>query len=171
MGKNAKTFFILLLILLIAGWSNICFAETYSQKDGLFKIDFPQGWQLIEQPGSIMAMKMAPPNMSSIIVAFEPWAVESDEAAKSLLNEEAFWAGIKGTIESRGGTIVNERDIWVDGVYARRLDATITAGNRTMQKTSVSFFHKDHLIHIGFDSTIKEDMAKLESAFETFRLH
>jgi hypothetical protein len=142
----------------------VCFAETYSQKDGLFKIDVPGGWGWVEEPGQVMITNQK--GDSSILIDFRPSPIGPEEK----MNKEAAVAAMQAVkmfkIKPFGGTVISEEDTEIDGVYAYQLDYVLS--NKYI--TLISFMNKGYRFGITCEAPQQnEERLKAKEILETFR--
>ena len=146
--------------------TTICVAEMHSQKNGLFKVDIPDGWSWAELSGKVRIGN--PKGNAGISIQFKPVLVESDEKRKERL-KTGNQMMIKSMVEPNKGTVLSERERRINGVYARQLDFLTTLEGKTGQMTYISFFNKDYAFTITFASPNDEEILKMEEIVETFQ--
>lgn len=154
------------LVCCVLFMTTICFAETYSQKDELFKIDVPNGWHWVEKPSNIRITN--PEGTNGISIQFKPTSIETDEEIKEIL-KLGVQNAIKLEVEPYNGTVISDRESEIDGVYARQLDYLLILKGETGQITSISFINKGYAFAISFGGPFKKERVKMQKIVETFQ--
>jgi hypothetical protein len=146
--------------------TTLCFAETYYQKDKLFKIDVPDGWHWVERPGEVSIMN--PIGINGVRIKFSPSDVISDKEARKAIKKGK--ESLKQQmVEQFSVTITNEKETQINDVYAYRLDYLLPSKGEVAEATMINFFNKGYFFGINFGSQIKSERLIMERIIETFQ--
>ncbi len=152
---------LLFLIMLFIMPSVLLASETeYQQKDGLFKISLPDGWRGQEMPGKVLVLP-PPPNGGGIVIQFKVASgVETLEEVKARIG-----SGLESIAEykvkSSGGSVIENKEIEIDNVYARYLYYKISLKEESMYFFRVVFVNKGYTFSFDYGNSSKEDVDKM----------
>ncbi len=163
--KNILLFIILLFIM-----PSVLLASEaeYRQKDGLFKISLPDGWRGQEMPGKVLVLP-PPPNGGGIVIQFKAVSgVETLDEIKARIT-----SGLESIAEykvkSTGGSVVENKEITIDNVYARYLYYKISLKEESMYFFRVVFVNKGYTFGFDYGNSSKEDVDKILSVVEALK--
>lgn len=164
--EKKKAIGIMVISYCLVFLTGICLAETYTQTNGLFKIDVPEGWHWLEEPGDIWVKN--PEENNGISIQFAPMAVVSKNVAL-----ETSIQGIKLMVKTLpNGTVLAKTDTSIDGIYAKQLDYLFSfKGEEELQHgTYICFFTKGYAFTISFGAKQdSEERLEMEKIVETFQ--
>ena len=147
--------------------SAVCSAESYSQREGLFKISVPDGWHWSEQPGKVKIVN--PQGDNGISIQFAPKRnPSSEEEAKALL-KKGNQAMIESLVKPSNGNVVKEEERRLGGVYARQLDFLLPAKNQVGRITYISLYNKGNAFTITFGGSNEKQNSEMAKIVETLR--
>jgi hypothetical protein len=141
------------------------FAEVHSQKDGLFWLDVPQGWEWQEGSDQVVIKKIN--DRESIIIKFYLYV-------KTVVAEdtETMLQGARNTViqemASQGGKSVMKINRHIAGVPAWHLGFLVPSAEGLLQTTCIVFFNKDYFFNISCDSDREYKRLKMEAIIDTF---
>ena len=141
----------------LAGGVKPVFAIQRTQKEGLFSIEIPEGWRWVE---SLQEIIVTYPDGKT--VAIDITLVPSRNLSQAQIKELLKDSGdkmIKEGIEAHNGTLIHDKEIKFDGVYARQLDFKPSPEN-PIDMTYISFFNKGHAFTITYGAA-KDDKMRL----------
>ena len=148
-------------LLFLTGGLKAAFALEYTQKDGLFSMDVPEGWHWVESPQEII---IAYPDGKTVAIdiQFFPSRKLSQADIKKTLKESNDKM-IKEGVMAHHGALINDKEIQLDGVYATQLDfTTASQSNNPIHVTYISFFNKEY----GFTITYGSEDEKMHSVMD-----
>ncbi len=143
-------------------------AKVYVQKNGLFSMDVPQGWHWFEYPEEIV---VALPDGKTVGIDIQFLAsrkLSSQETQKTL--KENIEKMINEGIKAHGGTLIADKEIRLNGVYARELDFNPNPHN-PIPVTYMAFFNKGYAFTITYGSAEQEDNLIMQKAVGTFKFN
>lgn len=158
--KIASTCFFVFMIA-------VCFAETYSQKGGLFKIDVPNGWSWIEPPGEGRIRIENPERTNGISIQFKPTSILPEEKVKELLKTN-IQIMIKDMVEPKNGTVLGEKERRIGGANARQLDFLLSLRGEIGHVVYIAIINKDYAFTITFGGP-KEEKLEMEKIVESIQ--
>ena len=140
------------------------FAETQGQKDGLFWIDVPEGWQWYEDSDS--ATVMNPIGSRGIRIDFNVIEGINDDPAVMELIEKTVAVKVYELASRNGKTILNV-DRKIGGVFEVQRGFIISTPDGMMQATAIVFFHNRHLFNIYFEAPREFQRVEMEAIADT----
>ena len=136
-----------------------------SQKDGLFKINVPKGWQWHDEKPGCVYITPPPPNGGGIVINFEKTPKpETPEEIKARLSSL-----IEANTEAKSGTVIENRETTIDNVYARRLRFTVLLKEGFFYFTQLVFVNKGYTYNTMYFGRTSEEEAKMKDVFDTLR--
>ena len=134
------------VILLMA---NLGFAKIHQQKDTLFEVDVPSGWNWSESSdGQItIASQDADCGISiqfSPLISAAPLTDEEKKYTVKLTAKTVFQA----LSPTRDASVIDEKEIDIDGVYAYQTDFRYTKNNESRRAFVIVFIDKGYTFQI-----------------------
>ena len=164
-----KVLFIFIINLLFLGaWFEPVFALEHTQKDGLFKMDIPKQWHWVESPQEIFITFPDGKTMAIDIEIVPSRKLSQEEIKKAL--KDADDKMIKEGIEAHQGTLIDQKEIKLDGIYAKQLDFK-TVPPDPVFVTYIILFNKDNAIAITYGSKDEKMRLMMEDAVATFKFN
>jgi len=153
-------------LLVLGGGANPVLAKAYVQKDRLFSIDVPQGWHWFEYPEEVVITLPDGKTMGIDIQFLANRQLSVQDIPKTLKesNEKMINEGIK----AHGGTLIADKEIHVDGVYARELDFNPDPHN-PIPVTYIALFNKGYAFTITYSSAQRKDNLIMQKAVGTLQ--
>lgn len=153
-------------VLFLAGGLKGVFALEHTQKDGLFNIDIPKQWHWVESPQGVI---ITYPDGETIAIDIQwvPNRKLSQADIKKTI-KEANDKMIKEGIEAHHGTLIDEQEIKLDGVYATRLDFKTTPPD-PVYVAYISFFNKGYAFTITYGSRDDKMRLVMDDVLATFK--
>ena len=139
---------------------------TYSQKEGLFTVNIPEGWNWSELSDRVKIIN--PEGNSGILILFKPTIEMSLEEKKEIIKKShETYKDIQ--IIKQYGKVLEEKDTQIGGVYARQLDFLFTTKDETLRTTNIMLFSKGYRFVITFGSPSEEEKSKMDEIIETLK--
>lgn len=169
MKKSSIVFLVTFLGLL---FTNLCYAKVYSQREDLFKLDVPQGWQWDEGLDRVAIVNLSTYN--SVTIYFTKRSVNSSAQAKKVLSKlsRKFVKRLKAKDKS---AIVEKQEVTsVDGVYATRIEYSCRMTDaknkkkRTYYNVRISLFNDGYLFNIITATPFEKESAAMEKMVDSF---
>jgi len=153
-------------LLFLAGGLKPVFALEHTQKDGLFSMDIPEAWHWAEDQQEVI---IAYPDGKTVAIDIQlvPSKKLSPSDIKNTL-KEANDKMIKEGIEAHNGTLIGNKEITIDGVYATQLDFKTSPPN-VIYVTYISFFNKDRAFTVTYGSADEKMRSMMDDALATFK--
>lgn len=142
------------------------FAQIQGQKDGLFWIDVPEGWQWNEDSDG--AAVMNPVGSRGIRIDFNVIEGINDDAAAMELISNAV-AAKEYELASRNGKTILKVDRKIGGVFAVQRGFIISTPDGMRQATAIVFFHNRHLFNIYFEAPREFQRVEMEAITDTIQ--
>ena len=153
-------------LLFLAGGLRSVLALEHTQKDGLFSMDIPEEWHWMEDPQEIIITYPDGKTMAIDVQLVASQKLSRDEIKKNL--KDANDKMIKEGVEAHNGTLIDNKEINLDGVYATQLDFTTVPPN-PIAVTYVSFFNKGYAFTITYGSRDEKMRLVMDDAVATFK--
>jgi hypothetical protein len=145
-----KIFVILIINLLFLGaWFKPAYALEHTQKDGLFSINVPGGLHWVEA-GREAVITYPDGKTVAIDIQWVPSRKLSQAEIKNTIKQDDDKM-IKDGIQAHNGTLIDNKEIKLNGVYATQLDFN-TGPPNPIHVTYISFFNKDYAFTITYGS-------------------
>jgi hypothetical protein len=160
-----KIFFIV-NALLLGALLNPVLAMEHTQKNGLFKMDIPETWHWMEYSREIIITYPDGKTMAIDIQLVPSQPLSPADIKKTI--KESNDKMIQEGIEAHQGTLIDNKEISVDGVYAARLDFK-TASPNSVNVTYISFFNKGYAFTITYGSEDDKMHAVMDDAVATLK--
>lgn len=141
-------------------------ALEHSQQNGLFSMDIPASWHWFEYKREIIITYPDGKTMAIDIQLLPSRGLSQDQIKSTL--KEANDKMIKDGIEAHNGTLIDNKEISVDGVYATRLDFR-TSFPYPVTVTYVSFFNKGYAFTVTYGSADEGVRGVMDDALATFK--
>jgi len=154
------------LLFFVAGLTR-SFALEHAQKDGLFSMDVPQGWQWIEYPQEIIVTYPDGKTMA-MDIQMAPGRELSQAQIKQAI-KDGDDKMIREGVLAHNGTLIDNKEMAIDGVYATRLDFKTSPPDPVLV-TYVSLFNKGHAITITYGNSDEKMYAVMDDALSTLKL-
>ena len=150
-----------MLVLLPMG-----FAEIQGQKDGLFWMDVPQGWQWNEDSDGVTVMNP----VGSRGIRIDVNAIEgiNDDSAVTELIEKTV-AAKEYELASRNGKTILKVDRKIGGAFAVQRGFIISTPDGMRQATVIMFFHNRHFFNIYFEAPLEFQRVEMEAIADTIK--
>ena len=152
--------------LFLGTWLKPVFALEHTQKDGVFSMDIPAEWHWAESPEEILITYPDGKTIALDIQMIPSRKLSQTDMKKAI--KESNDKMIKEGIEAHHGTLVGNKEIKLDGVYATRIDFNTVPPN-SIAVTYVSFFNKGYAFTITYGSEDEKMHALLDDALATIR--
>ena len=145
-----KLFIIFIVsILFFATGPKPVFALEHTQKSGLFKMDIPEEWRWNDFPQETV-ITFPDGKTMAIDIQMVPSRKLPQADIKKMLKESNDKMITEG-VEAHNGTLIDNKEMKLDGVYATRLDFKTTPPN-PIYVTYISFFNKGFAFTITYGS-------------------
>jgi hypothetical protein len=159
-------FSISILILAAGIYLTPCFAMEHVQKNGLFSMDTPGAWHWVEAPQELF---ITYPDKKTVAIDIQ-WVPSRELTPTDIkkILKETDDKMIKQGVEAHHGTLIDDKEFKLDGVYARRLDFK-TAPVNPIHVTYVSFFNKGYSFTITYGSEDDKMHSVMDDSLATFK--
>ena len=136
-------------LLLLVGGRDPALAMVHTQMNGLFSMDIPESWHWAEDAEDVV---IAYPDGKTVAIDIQlvPSRNFSQADIKKFL-KEGNDRMIKDGIEAHQGTLIDDQETKIDGVYATRLDFK-TSPPGSIYVRYISFFNKGYAFTITYGS-------------------
>jgi hypothetical protein len=162
-----KISFILIINLLFLGaWFNPAHALEYTQKDKLFSMNIPEGLHWAEG-GQEMVVTYPDRKTVAIDIQWVPSRDLSQAEIKNIIKQDNDKM-IKEGIQAHNGTLIDDREIKLSGVYATQLDFKTSPPN-PMQVAYISFFNKGYAFTVTYGSPDDKMRSMLDDIIATIK--
>jgi hypothetical protein len=162
-----KTLIILVVNLLFLGaWFKPVHAAEYVQKNGLFSMDLPGGWHWAEASQETV-ITFPDAKTVAIDVQMVPSRKLSPAEAKSTI-QQSVDRMVKEGVQAHNGTVLDNKEIKLNGVYAVQLDFK-TAPPNPIHVTYISFFNKDNAFTITYGSEDEKMHSTMDDVVATIK--
>jgi hypothetical protein len=164
---RAKILIIFIISLLfLASGRTLVFAMEHTQRNGLFSMNVPEQWHWMENSQEVVITYPDGKTMA-IDIQLVPNRNLTQADIKKIL-KEADDKMIKKGIEAHHGTLIDDKEIKLDGVYATRLDFKTIPPN-PIHVTYISFFNKGYGFSITYGSEDDKMHSVMDDAVATFK--
>ena len=136
-------------LLFLSSVPNLGFAMEHTQKHGLFSMDIPDEWHWVENSQEVVITYPDGKTMA-IDIQMVPSRKLPQADIKKMLKESNDKMITEG-VEAHNGTLIDNKEMKLDGVYATRLDFKTTPPN-PIYVTYISFFNKGFAFTITYGS-------------------
>lgn len=164
--RSFQRFFLFGILGVMLMLSPMGFAEIQRQKDGLFWIDVPKGWQWSEDSDSVIVMN--PVGSRGIRIDFNVIEGINDDSAVTELIDKTIAAKVY-ELASRNGKAILKVDRKIGGVFAVQRGFIISTPDGMMQATAIVFFHNRHLFNIYFEAPREFQRIEMEAIADTIQ--
>lgn len=152
-------------LLMLGGLSSSAMALEYTQKQGYFKMNLPDGWKWVEFPNEVL-VNYPDGKTVGIDIQFAPDVVKSPAEMKKTLEDSV--GKMKTGVEAHNGKILNDKEMNLDGEYARRLDF-VTSSPHAVYVSYIAFFHAGDVYTIIFGNPNPNDFNTLDAVAASFK--
>ncbi|MFH1691179.1 MAG: hypothetical protein ABIC68_01205 [Candidatus Omnitrophota bacterium] len=138
----------------------LCSAELYVSKKGLFKIDVPQDWEWTDQLDSVIISNVEQDSAIIIKMQSQSSAIASQEQIEEVLGK-----GIENIIEKvklQKGIVVSEKSKSLDGSKAKQVNFLLTSDGGKAHASFVAVFASGYLFTIYMEGPDEGARAKME---------
>jgi VCBS repeat-containing protein len=164
---NIKVQAILIISLLFLGaWFKPADAAQYVQKDGLFKMDIPGQWHWAESSQETI-ITFPDGKMVAVDIQWVPSRDLSQAQIKSAI-KAADDRMIKEGVLAHHGTLLDNKEIKLDGVYATQLVFKTSPPNAILV-TYISFFNKGNAFTVTYGSEDEKMHSMMDDVVETIK--
>ena len=153
-------------LLFLASGRTLVFAMEHIQRNGLFSMNVPEEWHWMENPQEVVITYPDRKTMA-IDIQLEPSRHLTQADIKRTL-KEADDKMIKEGVEAHHGTLIGDKEIKLDGVYATRLDFETVPPN-PIHVTYICFFNKGHGFSITYGSEDDKMHSVMDDVVATFK--
>jgi len=151
---------------LSAGRGHFAYAMEHSQRDGLFSMDIPEEWHWVEYPEEIVITYPDGKTVAIDIQLVLSRKLSQADIKKTLKEDNDKM--IKEGVEAHQGTLIDDKEIKLDGVYATQLDFETAPPNR-VNVTYISSFNKGHAFTITYGSEDEKMHLMMDDVVATFK--
>ena len=165
MKTKISIIFFITSLFFLAGLKPV-FALEHLAKNRLFMMDVPEAWQWVEYPEEIV---ITYPDAKTVAIDIQ--MVSSPEFSKADIKKtikEANDKLIKDGIEAHNATLIDNKEIKVDGVYATQIDFK-TAPPNIIYVTYISFFNKGYAFTITYGGGDDKMRLLMDDVVATFK--
>jgi hypothetical protein len=146
---------------------SLCLGGTHSQRDGLFKVTLPEGWQWSEQEGKIRIIN--PKNGNGIVMGLRRVPHFPAEETKDRLieaNRKFIEDCVKPTMQ---GTDINEEERYLGKVYARQVTWKVVINQQPAQAHYIACFHRGYGVAITFTARGQKQIEEMRRIVESIQ--
>jgi hypothetical protein len=143
----------------------LCFGETFRQKNALFQIDVPDGWQWVEGTDAVKIVNRGG-NGISIQFTTGRWSSEEEAGRALRIGNQRM---IDTVVTPSGGRVLNETETKIGGVPGRVLDFVLQKGAEVGYMSYVTLINKDHAFTITFGGPKKEENLEMKKIVDSLR--
>ena len=141
-----------------------CFGEMFRQKESLFQIDVPDGWQWVEGSDAVKIVNRGG-NGISIQFTAGKWSEEEASHALRIGNQRM----IDMVVTPSGGRVLNETETRIGGVHGRVLEFVLQKGAEAGHVSYTSIINKDHVFTITFGGPKEEENLEMKKIVDSLR--
>ena len=141
-------------------------ALEHVQKEGLFSINFPEGWHWVEA-GQEVGITYPDGKTIAIDIQWVPSRELSQPEIKKAI-KQANDRMIKEGILAHNGTLIDNKEIKLSGVYATQLDFKTSPPN-PIHVTYFSFFNKGYAFTVTFGGQDEKMDSLMEDTVMTIK--
>jgi hypothetical protein len=156
-------FILVIFGVFLSSQTEICFAETHSQKDALFTIDVPTGWGWSENAKTIVLTN--PQKDNAISISFSP-KVASSQGENKVFLEQNSQDALQSILGNYKPSQMEKKDILINDNYAILLEACL---KEERSVSVISTLKKGYWFVIVFSSRDKEENKLLNNIIKTFK--
>ena len=153
-------------LLFLASGRTLVFAMEHIQRNGLFSMNVPEEWHWMENPQEVVITYPDRKTMAIDIQLMPSRHLTTADITKTL--KEADDKMIKEGVEAHHGTLIGDKEIKLDGVYATRLDFETVPPN-PIHVTYICFFNKGHEFSITYGSEDDKMHSVMDDVVATFK--
>jgi len=142
-------------------------AIEHTQKNGLFSMDIPEGWHWFEYPEEIIITYSDAKTVAMDIQLVPSKNLSQAEIKKNI--KDGNDKMIKEGIEAHRGTLIDNKELKLDGVYATQLNFKTSLPD-SVYVTYISLFNKGYAITITYGSQDEKMRLVMDDALATVKL-
>jgi hypothetical protein len=143
------------------------FAIGAEQKDHLFTMTPPEGWEWAEQPGKVSIKD--PKTGNRISIQFAAMPKRSPEESNAALKQSA--ETMRGVFAKSGGANIKEEESKLGGVEARQLSFTQSRNGQTGTVYYIVCFAKELGFTVMFGGPDTNQLAQMKKSVETLKFN
>lgn len=165
MKARISVIFFTASLFLLAGLKPV-YALVHASQNGLFRMDIPLGWQWVEYPEEIV---ITYPDAKTVAIDIQ--MVSTPQLSKTDIKKtikEANDKLIKDGIKAHNATLIDNKEIKVDGLYATQIDFN-TAPPNSIYVTYISFFNKGYAFTITYGGADDKMRLLMDDVVATFK--
>jgi len=165
MKNKILVLFIINLLFLVCPIRSV-FALEHTQKEGLFSMDVPAEWHWVEYPEEVVIAYPDGQTVAMDIQLVPGHNLPLSEIKKNIKDSNDKM--IKEGIQAHHGTLIDNQEFKLDGVYATRLDFDPTPQN-PIHATYVSFFNKGYAFTVIYGSGDNKIYSVMDDCLATIK--
>jgi len=151
--------------LFLAGGIKSVYAVERTQKTGLFSMDIPEGWRWVEYAQEIVITYPDGNNVAIDIQMVPSQKLSLAQIKKTIIDSDQ---AMKKGIIAHQGSLIDDKEIKVDGVFATQMDFKASPQNPVFV-TNISFFNKGYAFTITYGSRDEKMRLVLDDVVATFK--
>jgi len=164
---NKKAWLLFLMVCCSICFSNVVFAETYVQKDGLFTIDIPEKWTVAEKKDEVSIVTIYNPEKNNgVSIQFAPENVRPEDVENRLNNACNI---MLNNIKQRDGFVLDIETLQIGNAPARRINFAIHTSSGVNNASQLLILYKGYKFTITYGSRDDKEMTLMFDAVKTFK--
>jgi hypothetical protein len=164
--KNKMSFIFMINLLFLGAWLNPAFALEHTQKNGLFSMNIPEEWHWVEASHEVV---ITYPDGQTVAIDIQ--IVPSRNLSQAQIKNTIQMADekmIKDGIQAHNGSLIDNKEIRINGVYATQLDFKTSPPN-PIHVTYISFFNKGYAFTITYGSEDEKMHSVMDDVIATLK--
>jgi hypothetical protein len=153
-------------LLLWGVWFKPVFALEHAQRNGLFSLDVPEGWHWAEASQEV-ALTYPDGKTVAVDIQFVPSRELTKAEIKNTI-KQADDRMIKDGVLAHNGTLIDNKEIRLNGVYATQLDFNTSPPN-AIHVTYISFFSKGYAFTVTYGSEDEKMHSVMDDVIATIK--
>lgn len=143
---------------------SVCSGETFHQKNSLFQIDVPDGWQWVEESGVVKIVNQEG-NGISIQFTAGKWSMEEASEALRVANQRM----VDVIVKPSGGKVMNETETMIGGVQGRLLEFELQKGAEIGHISYIVVINNNHVFTITFGGSKPGENLEVKRIVDSLR--